>query len=84
MKQRNKYGSTLFISNTFDCTILHQVNREIRTILDTPRGELPVLEVDGKMLCESVSIARYAAREAGNSSLVQYLVFTDCRHTCIY
>ncbi|XP_067933709.1 glutathione S-transferase 1-like [Watersipora subatra] len=29
----------------------------------TPKEQLPVLEVDGKMLCESNAIARYVARE---------------------
>ncbi|XP_067933702.1 glutathione S-transferase 1-like isoform X1 [Watersipora subatra] len=29
----------------------------------TPKGQLPVLEVDGKMICESNAIARYVARE---------------------
>ncbi|XP_067933711.1 probable glutathione S-transferase 7 [Watersipora subatra] len=29
----------------------------------TPKGQLPVLEVDGKMICESYAIARYVARE---------------------
>ncbi|XP_067933706.1 glutathione S-transferase 1-like isoform X3 [Watersipora subatra] len=29
----------------------------------TPKGQLPVLEVDGKMICESNTITRYVARE---------------------
>ncbi|KAF6020897.1 HPGDS [Bugula neritina] len=31
----------------------------------TPKGQLPVLEVDGMMICESAAIARFAARETG-------------------
>ncbi|XP_019644787.1 PREDICTED: hematopoietic prostaglandin D synthase-like [Branchiostoma belcheri] len=40
----------------------------------TPMGELPLLEVDGTTICQSNSIARYIAREAGlagKSSLEQ-------------
>ncbi|XP_067933708.1 glutathione S-transferase 1-like [Watersipora subatra] len=29
----------------------------------TPKGQLPLLEVDGKTMCESFAIARYVARE---------------------
>jgi len=31
----------------------------------TPMGQLPVLEVDGKQICQSTAIARYIAREGG-------------------
>ncbi|XP_067933707.1 glutathione S-transferase 1-like isoform X4 [Watersipora subatra] len=34
----------------------------------TPKGQLPVLEVDGKMICESNAIARYVARELKSCS----------------
>jgi len=30
-----------------------------------PMGQLPVLEVDGKQICQSTAIARYIAREGG-------------------
>jgi len=44
---------------------------------NTPWGSLPVLEVDGKTLGQSITIARYVAREAGlvgKNSLEQGLV----------
>ncbi|XP_078578727.1 hematopoietic prostaglandin D synthase-like [Branchiostoma floridae x Branchiostoma japonicum] len=31
----------------------------------TPMGQVPILEVDGTMLCQSNSIARYVAKQAG-------------------
>eukprot|EP00058_Branchiostoma_floridae_P024899 XP_002610389.1 hypothetical protein BRAFLDRAFT_277735 [Branchiostoma floridae] len=31
----------------------------------TPMGQIPVLEVDGRMMCQSLAIARYVARETG-------------------
>ena len=34
-------------------------------VLATPFGKLPVLEYDGKMLCESIAICRFLARENG-------------------
>ena len=32
-------------------------------VTGTPKGQLPVLEVDGKMMCESMAIVRFIARE---------------------
>jgi glutathione S-transferase len=32
----------------------------------SPMGYLPVLEVDGKKLCESLAIMRFVAKECGN------------------
>ena len=29
----------------------------------TPKGQLPIMEVDGKMMCESMAMARYVATE---------------------
>ncbi|XP_035671118.1 hematopoietic prostaglandin D synthase-like [Branchiostoma floridae] len=31
----------------------------------TPMGQMPLLEVDGKVMCQSGAIARYIARETG-------------------
>ncbi|KAF6020896.1 HPGDS [Bugula neritina] len=31
----------------------------------TPKGQLPVLEIDGKMICESMAITRHLGRELG-------------------
>ena len=41
-----------------------------------PKGQLPVLEVDGKKLCESFAIARYIAREYS-----KYYYYTTCNVT---
>ena len=45
------------VANTYGYAIVY--------ILGTPKGQLPVLEVEGKMMCESMAIARYVARETG-------------------
>jgi len=34
-------------------------------ILDTPFGKLPVLEVDGNIVNQSIAITRYLAKKAG-------------------
>ena len=36
---------------------------DIIFITGTPKGQIPVLEVDGKMICESLAIVRFIARE---------------------
>ena len=36
---------------------------DIIFITGTPKGQIPVLEVDGKMMCESMTIVRFIARE---------------------
>ena len=42
------------------------LNFDFTEILDaTPFGKLPVLEYDGKMLCESIAICRFLAKENG-------------------
>ena len=38
-------------------------------ISDTPWGGLPLLEVDGKKIGQSMAIARYIAREHGKHEL---------------
>ena len=35
-----------------------------------PTGKLQVLEVDGKVLPESLAIARFVAKEAGESKMI--------------
>ena len=36
----------------------------------SPLGYLPMLEVDGKKLCESMAILRYVARECGKCNII--------------
>ncbi|XP_067933700.1 glutathione S-transferase 1-like isoform X2 [Watersipora subatra] len=44
-----------------DCRLTKEEWAEFKP--STPKEQLPVLEVDGKMICESNAIARYVARE---------------------
>lgn len=41
-----------------------------------PFGKLPVLEVDGVIIHQSLAMARYLAREAGNRSLTIFFLFS--------
>jgi glutathione S-transferase len=40
-------------------------------------GYLPMLEVDGKKICESMAIVRYIAREHGNKCLGTDVLITS-------
>ena len=54
---------------------------------DAPLGQLPYLEVDGVKLPQSLSIARFIAREnnlAGRTSLEQVILSVDCLDTLFY
>lgn len=42
-------------------------------VVETPYGSLPVLEVDGKMLGQSTTIARFVAVESGKNYLVSVI-----------
>ncbi|XP_067933710.1 glutathione S-transferase 1-like [Watersipora subatra] len=44
-----------------DCRLTMEEWAEFKP--STPKGQLPLLEVDGKVICESFAIARYVARE---------------------
>ncbi len=48
-----------------------------------PFGQVPVLEKDGEMICQSIAIARYVAREHGlagkdNWTQAQADMVVDC------
>lgn len=45
-----------------------RINKALFCPTDTPTGELPYLEVGEKQLTQSLTIARYLAREFGESS----------------
>lgn len=42
-----------------------------------PFGKLPVLEVDGVIIHQSLAIARYLARESGNISLTIFFLSSE-------
>lgn len=59
-----QYLSTNFLQIPND--FFKTSNFNFTEILDaTPFGKLPVLEYDGKMLCESIAICRFLAKENG-------------------
>jgi hypothetical protein len=45
-----------------------------------PFDQLPILEVDGKILAKSATICKYVARETGRYEL---LVYFPCMHACM-
>ena len=59
-----QYLSTNFLQIPND--FFKTSNFNFTEILDaTPFGKLPVLAYDGKMLCESIAICRFLAKENG-------------------
>ena len=44
---------------------------------DTPTGELPYLEVGDKLLTQSLTIARYLAREFGKLLYCKFCIYTQ-------
>lgn len=48
------------------------VNRYLMTISEMPFGQVPVLEVDGKMFSESVAINNFLARKFGEYIVNKY------------
>ena len=58
----NENRMYFYYFHTF-CVVIYYNLSDVFT--ETPWGSLPILEVDGQVLSQSMAIARFVAREAG-------------------
>ena len=61
----------------------------VKFFLATPFGQVPVLECDGQIICQSIAIARYVAKENGlagkdNWTQAQADMVVDCLMDLFY
>eukprot|EP00057_Strongylocentrotus_purpuratus_P027781 XP_011682255.1 PREDICTED: glutathione S-transferase-like [Strongylocentrotus purpuratus] len=67
------YGETtrlIFVASgtEFEDILLHMDHKDFYVLKSTgklPLGQVPILEVDGRLMCQSRAIQRYVAREVG-------------------